>query len=96
MTTKNLSNRLARWRLKLQAFTFTIHHRRASLNLVPDCLSRQFNVSSLLLENIDFADIPAFTVDFSDPAFKSPDYQDLKSYILDNQEQLPDLMISDL
>lgn len=97
MTTKDLSGRLARWSLKLQPFTFTIHHRKGALNVVPDCLSRQFEVDSLILESLgpDVSDIVSLTVDFAHPAFKSLEYVDLKAYIVDNQEQLPDLIISD-
>lgn len=92
MNTKDLSGRLARWSLKLQPYSFTIHHRKGSLNIVPDCLSRQFDSSSLLLDSID---IHSLTVDFKNPAFQSQEYLDLKSYISANQNQLPDLQISE-
>lgn len=95
MTTKDLSGRLARWSLKLQPYSFTIHHRKGSLNVVPDCLSRQFDISAMSLESVDICDMPSFTVDFSHPSFQSEEYQDLKAYVLDNQQQLPDLLISD-
>lgn len=97
MTTKDLSGRLARWSLKLQPFTFTIHHRKGSLNTVPDFLSRHFDCDTPYVESLGFdaSDIVSLTVDFSDPSFQSPEYLDLKSYIIDNHEQLPDLLISD-
>lgn len=95
MSTKDLSGRLARWSLKLQPYSFTIYHRKGSQNIVPDSLSRQFEVDSLFLESTDLELIRSFTVDFSHPAFQSPEYEELKTHILSNAEQLPDLKISD-
>lgn len=40
MNQKDLSGRLARWSLKLQAFDFTIEHEKGSQNVVADALSR--------------------------------------------------------
>ena len=42
MSQKDLSGRLARWSLKLQAFDFTIEYRRGSANVVLDVLSRMY------------------------------------------------------
>ena len=39
---RNPSGRLARWALKLQGFDYEIEHRKGSLNLVPDALSRMY------------------------------------------------------
>jgi len=40
MGQKDFSGRLAIWSLKLQAFEFTIEHRKGSLKVVPEALSR--------------------------------------------------------
>lgn len=98
MNTKDLSGRLARWSLKLQPFTFTIYHRKGSLNIVPDCLSRQFDSESLAIESLGFdsSDIVPLTVDFADPAFQSSEYVDLKAFIIDNQDQLHVLIADDV
>jgi len=41
MSLKNLSGRLARWSLKLQAFDYETIHRKGSENVVADTLSRR-------------------------------------------------------
>jgi len=40
MSLKDLSGRLARWSLKLQAFVFLIEHRKGSENVMADMPSR--------------------------------------------------------
>lgn len=40
MGQKELSGKLARWSLKLQAFDFVIEHQKGTQNVVPDALSR--------------------------------------------------------
>lgn len=94
MSTKDLSGRLARWSLKLQPYSFNIHHRKGKDNVVPDCLSRQFSVDSIDLESQSPEDICSFTIDFKDPAFTEPEYVDLISYVADNKDQVPDVMES--
>ena len=64
---KDLSCRLARWSLKLQSFDFTIEHRKGSLNVVLDCLSR-FDVDEIELKEI------GSEIDLSSPDFDNEDY----------------------
>lgn len=93
MSPKDLSGRLARWSLKLQPYSFKIFHRKGCQNIVPDSLSRQFETSSLFLESIDYEVIQALTVDLTDASFQSPEYENLKSHIVENAERLPDLKV---
>lgn len=85
MQQRDLSGRLARWSLKLQAFDFEIEHRRGVENIVPDALSRAF------VESID----PGIPIDLESQEFKSTEYEDLKKTIEDNITQLPDLKLQD-
>lgn len=95
MNTKDLSGRLARWSLKLQPFSFNILHRKGNLNIVADSLSRNPGNEFLFLDAISADDIIPFSVDFQNESFRSEEYLDLIAYIKENQEQLPDLVISD-
>jgi len=47
MQQKELSGRLARWSLKLQAFNFNIEHRKGTQNIVPDALSKVFPIHEI-------------------------------------------------
>ena len=88
MTLKDLSGRLARWSLKLQAFDFNIEHRKGSLNVVPDSLSRIFCES---LDEVE--DLPI--LGFETLEFESEEYLELVKNVEENKESLPDLKIVD-
>lgn len=87
MSQRDLSGRLARWSLKLQRYDFQIEHRKGSLNVVPDCLSRM-EVEELVSTNI-FSEI-----DLDSPEFNDNDYQEIIKTIVENKDCLPDLRLS--
>ena len=87
MSLKDLSGRLARWSLKLQAFDFQIEHRKGTLNVVPDSLSRVF------CDSLDDEELPMLGFDTLE--FDNDEYSELRKTIEENQEKLPDLKIID-
>lgn len=101
MSLKDLSGRLARWSLELQGYDFCIEHRKGALNVVPDTLSRVdmegLSISSssceLKCEEISFNSIP-IEVDLESIDFEAESYSKLRKSIIDNQEVLPDLVVS--
>ncbi|GBO99559.1 Retrovirus-related Pol polyprotein from transposon 17.6 [Eumeta japonica] len=90
MTLKDLSGRLARWSLQLQAFDFEIEHRKGSENIVADMLSRSQDEENVV-ETINIEDL----FDFETTEFQSEEYLDLIKHISENKERLPDLKIDD-
>lgn len=85
MSQKDLSGRLARWSLGFQAFDFDIEHRKGSLNVVPDALSRVF------VEELQTDDNKYDPINFSDQAFDEPSYTAIRNRILTDSDRLPDL-----
>lgn len=87
MGLKDLSGRLARWSLQLQAFDFAIEHRKGKDNVVADMLSRM----PITEEVAEMAD--DLNLDFENAEFNSPEYLALIKEILNNRERLPDLKV---
>lgn len=87
MSQRDLSGRLARWSLQLQAFSFEIRHRKGSQNIVPDTLSR-YSMDEIKLDSNHL-------IDFSSPEFQSEDYRKLIETVESNKNSLPDLKVID-
>lgn len=85
----DLSGRLARWVFKLQAYKFTISHRKGKDHVVPDALSRIHS------EEISGLEATAPAVDLDSPYFNDQDYKDLKSKIVATPSTYPDIKIVD-
>lgn len=88
MSQTELAGRLARWSLKLQAFEFTIEHRKGAQNVVPDALSRA-HIEELLLTDRQL------DIDLQSPCFDSEEYMKLREVVSEGEERSPDICISE-
>lgn len=86
MGQKDLSGRLARWSLKLQAYDFDIVHRKGAKNVVPDVLSRMH------MEEIDSRSLST-DISLDDVEFQSESYRSLVRATEVNAERLPDVKV---
>lgn len=89
MSLKDLSGRLARWSLQLQAYDFAIEHRKGTENIVADTLSRMPIEGVIEVEEIDNEE----SLDFETTAFESEEYVEIRETILSHKERLPDLRV---
>lgn len=86
ISNSDLSSRVARWVLALQKYQFRIFHRKRSLNVVSDVLSRIKDEEVAATERR-----PGIMVDLNSEHFKSKDYLELIEQIEANQGKFKDL-----
>lgn len=89
MKQPDLSGRLARWVMKLQAFKFTISHRKGKDHVVPDALSR------IPCDNVCAIEFPEQEIDLNSEHFHDIDYKELRKRVVENQEKFPDIKVID-
>lgn len=94
MSQTDLSTRLSRWALKLQGYKFHIRHRKGSMNIVPDALSRTNTgdlsafASAILPESAK-----GIFVDLESEHFSSKKHLELLEKVKNNIVKMPDLKI---
>lgn len=86
MSQKDLSGRLTRWSLRLQAYDFNIEHRKGSLNVVAYTLSRMDELH----------DVVGTPINLDDPEFNDPEYIELRDKIEKRNSELQDLKVRNL
>ncbi|KAM8707995.1 hypothetical protein ACLKA7_015032 [Drosophila subpalustris] len=84
MSLKDLSGRLARWSLELQAFPFSMRYKKGADNVVADTLSRS-------VEEVEIT--PEDLLGFQTLEFESPAYQELVQEVTSQEQRLPDLKV---
>ena len=92
MRQPNLNGRLARWVFILQGYTFKVSHRKGKENIVPDLLSRSFPPE---INEISLQEKITPEIDLNSSHFEDEDYKVLKTKILAQQENYPDIKIVD-
>ena len=75
------TGRLARWVCRLSEFDLKIIHKKGKLNLVPDCLSRTFDINAATVDVANFTNT-------SDPWFLN-----LRQRIIDNPDSFPSFRV---
>lgn len=88
MGQRDLSGRLARWSLKLQAYDFSIEYRKGTQNVVPDALSRAY------MDELDNELTPP-DVDLTAKEFQEEEYAQQRLQFEAEPGRYPDIRLVD-
>ena len=88
MSLRDLSGRLARWSLQLQAYDFEIEHCKGADNIVVDTHSR-------FVDSVEMEENEEQKLQIEEEDFKSAEYLNRIQVVAENQEELPDLKIEE-